>query len=66
MLFCPRMTVPSSNSAPRVITSSVQMAGNTVEPWGIRDTRLQRKRGRWQRRRECKQPVSTPGIGMPV
>lgn len=43
MLFCPLSTVPSSSSAPRVITSSVQIAGSTVEPWGMRDTRLQHR-----------------------
>jgi hypothetical protein len=48
MLFWPRMTVPSSSSAPSVMTSSVQMAGSTVEPSGMRATRLQQQQQQQQ------------------
>ena len=41
--FCPRRRPPLLSSAPKVIRSSVEMAGITAEPSGRRATREKRK-----------------------
>ena len=53
----PRMTVPSSSSAPSVMRSSVQMAGSTCEPSGMRATLEKRKMAASSERKKSRAPA---------
>lgn len=57
MQFWPLMTAPFSSSAPSVMTSSVTMAGSTVEPSGMRATRLNRKMALSMDRKKVRAPA---------
>ena len=55
--FCPTNTEPSANSAAKVILSSVQIAGRTRDPSGIRATRENRKIAASKERKNVRAPA---------
>ncbi len=55
--FWPRMTAELASSAPRVMRSSVQMAGSTRDPSGMRATRLNRNIAASNERKNSRAPA---------